>query len=331
MSVPGSSAGLAVSELPVSDLLGLLRQMHEIRFFEDRVHAIYGEGLIRGSTHLCTGQEAVCVGACSALSADDTFTCTYRGHGALLARGAPLDACFGEILGREHGLCRGKGGSMHLADLSRGALGSFAIVGANLPVTVGAAFAARYRRDGTISLAFFGDGATNIGSFHESLNLASVWKLPAVFVCENNLYGEYSPVQTTTAITRLAGRAASYGIPGVTVDGNDVAEVHQAVAAAASMARAGHGPSLIEALTYRHHGHSRSDPAKYRPAGELEEWLARDPIDLLRTRLLGDGVSAAELDQLRDAARAVVDEAARTALAWAAPPVGQLLEDVWAR
>lgn len=323
--MPASGAGLSVN-----GLLRMLRQMHEIRFFEDRIHAMYGERLIRGSTHLCTGQEAVPVGTCSVLSAEDTFTCTYRGHGALLARGARLDACFGEILGREKGLCRGKGGSMHLADLSLGALGSFAIVGANLPVTVGAAFAARYRGDGRVSLAFFGDGATNIGAFHESLNLAGVWKLPAVFVCENNLYGEYSPVHTTTAITKLADRAASYAIPGVTVDGNDVVDVHEAVATAAARARAGHGPTLIEAFTYRHHGHSRSDPAKYRPAGELEEWLARDPIELLRSRLRADGVPAAELDQVRDDALAAVDEAARTALTWTEPSAEQRLEDVWA-
>jgi pyruvate dehydrogenase E1 component alpha subunit len=271
------------------------------------------------------------VGACWALAEGDTITCTYRGHGAVIARGVPLDACFGEILGRENGLCRGKGGSMHLADLSRGVLGSFAIVGANLPVTVGAAFAARYQRDGTVSAAFFGDGATNIGAFHESLNLAAVWALPALFICENNLYGEYSPLRTTTAVARLADRAASYGIPGITVDGNDVIAVCQTVAEAAARARAGEGPTLIEALTYRHHGHSRSDPAKYRPAGELEEWLARDPIERLRSRLESDGVTAAELDKSAADARAVVERAALTALSWPEPHPGQRLEDVWAR
>jgi pyruvate dehydrogenase E1 component alpha subunit len=314
----------------VDDPLDLLRAMYEIRFFEDRVHELYGRGLIRGSTHLCTGQEAVPVGAAVALRPGDTVTCTYRGHGALLAMGAELDRCFGEILGRAPGLCGGKGGSMHMTDMARGVLGSFAIVGANLPVTVGAAFASRYRGDGAVSVAFFGDGSTNIGAFHESLNLASVWSLPAVFVCENNLYGEYSPLRTTTPIDDIADRAAGYGMPGVVVDGNDVLAVRAAVGDAAERARAGRGPTLIEAKTYRHHGHSRSDPAAYRPDGELEAWMRRDPIERHRAHLAARGHPHDELDGVRERAVARVLAAEETALSWAPPAPEHRFEDVFA-
>src|ERR1700733_15364006 len=206
----------AISE---SEQLELLRKMHEIRFFEDACHRLLAQGLVRGSTHLGQGQEAVAVGACSALREGDTMSCTYRGHAAVLAMGAPLDRAFGEILGKAEGLCGGKGGSMHLTDISKGAIGSFAIVAAHLPIAVGSAFAARYRGSDAVSLCFFGDGSTNIGAFHEALNLASVWRLPVIFMCENNLYGEYSPIATTTPIERLADRAASYGLEGIQIDG----------------------------------------------------------------------------------------------------------------
>ena len=195
------------ARIPQEAELDHLRAMHEIRAFEDECHRLFAQGLVRGSTHLCQGQEAVAVGACRALRDGDTMTCTYRGHGAVLAMGAPLDRAFGEILGKADGLCRGKGGSMHLTDVSRGVFGSFAIVGAHLPIATGVAFAARYRGTDDVTLCFFGDGATNIGAFHEALNLASIWRLPVIFVCENNLYGEYSPLATTTPVERLADRA----------------------------------------------------------------------------------------------------------------------------
>jgi pyruvate dehydrogenase E1 component alpha subunit len=320
----------APATVPVEAQLGLLRSMVEIRLFEDRVEELFLKNLIRGTTHLCQGQEAVAVGACAALRPGDTMTCTYRGHGAVLAKGAPLDRAFGELLGRAPGLCGGKSGSMHLTDLSVGALGSFAVIGAHLPITAGAALASWYRGDGGVSLCFFGDGATNIGAFHEALNFAAILKLPAIFVCENNLYGEYSPIATTTPIERLADRAAAYAMASERVDGNDVLLVRATVERAAERARAGEGPTLIEALTYRHKGHSRSDPARYRPAGELEQWLERDPIRRHREALLAAGVAEEDVARVEEEARVAVEEAAERALAWPHPDVESRLEQVYA-
>ncbi|HEY7050267.1 MAG TPA: thiamine pyrophosphate-dependent dehydrogenase E1 component subunit alpha [Jatrophihabitantaceae bacterium] len=312
------------------ELLDLLRRMHEIRFFEDTVKDWFTRALVRGSTHLYQGQEAVAVGVCAALRPGDTTTCTYRGHGTVLAQGAPLDRAFGEILGKANGLCRGKGGSMHLTDLSVGALGSFAIVGAHLPISAGAAWAAQLLGTGAVSVTFFGDGAANIGTFHETLNMASTWKLPVLFVIENNLYGEYSPIASTTANPVLIDRAPGYGMPGVRVDGNDVIAVRDTAREAVARARAGAGPTLIEAMTYRQLGHSRSDPAKYRPAGELESWLARDPITIAEQWLRSLGVSDADLDKLRDDAAATVRDAADRAMSWPDPDPAERFEDVLA-
>ena len=307
-------------DLDRESLLGMLRRMIEIRLFENEVMNLFSRNLVRASTHLCQGQEAVAVGSCSALEPGDTMTCTYRGHGAVLAMGAPLDRSFGEILGREGGLCGGRGGSMHLTDLSVGALGSFAVVGAHLPFACGTAFAAQYLETGSVSLCFFGDGATNIGAFHEAMNLASIWKLPVVFVCENNLYGEYSPMATTTPVAELADRAASYAMPAGRVDGNDVLAVYAALGEARERAAAGDGPTMIEALTYRHMGHSRSDPATYRPDGELETWLERDPIVLFKGSLAKrDDVTEDELEGVEQAATESVQEALAQALAWPEP------------
>ena len=229
------------------DALELLQRMWEIRHFENEVMELFSEHLVRGSTHLCQGQEAVSVGVCHDLRHKDYMTCTYRGHGAVLAKGAPLDRSFAEILGRSTGLCGGKGGSMHLTDVSIGALGSNAIVGAHLPISVGSALSAQVQGRDDVSVAIFGDGSTNIGAFHESLNMAAVWKLPIVFVLENNQYGEYSPIAATTPIDELVRRADSYGMPGVLVDGNDVVAVRHVMAEAVARARRGEGPTLIEA------------------------------------------------------------------------------------
>jgi acetoin:2,6-dichlorophenolindophenol oxidoreductase subunit alpha len=310
--------------------LAYLEQMLRIRMLEDEVQQLFTKGLVRGTTHLCQGQEAVCVGVCSALTAGDTMTCTYRGHGAILAMGARPDAVFGEIMGKAQGLCGGKGGSMHLTDVGIGAYGAFAIVGAHLPIAVGLSFASRYLGDDSVSVCFFGDGTTNIGAFHEALNLASIWKTPTVFVCENNLYGEYSPLRSTTPIERLADRAASYAMPGVVVDGNNVFAVRETADEAVARARAGDGPTLIEALTYRQVGHSRTDPAKYRPDGELDEWLARDPIVLLELRLTEAGVPAGELDGLREAMTAEIAAALERAAAWPDPDLEARFENVLA-
>ena len=322
----------AVFEGPagVAELNGYLRTMLQIRYFEEACQRLFASGLVRGSTHLCQGQEAVAVGACRALRKGDTMLCTYRGHGAVLAMGAPMDRAFAEIMGKADGLCGGVGGSMHLTDVSVGALGSFAIVGAHLPIANGIAFAAKYRGTDAICLAIFGDGAVNIGAFHEALNLASIWKLPAVFLCENNLYGEYSPVSSTTPIERLADRGAAYAMPAESIDGNDVLVVRDAVLRAAERARDGHGPTLIEALTYRHKGHSRSDPATYRPPGELEEWLERDPIGRLESSLLGHGVQQSQLDNLRATADEAVEAALSRATSWPDPELDARLRHVYA-
>lgn len=321
----------SLDEGPPRDAERLLQGMLEIRFFEEHVQKLFSKNLVRGSTHLCQGQEAVSVGVCSALRDGDTMTCTYRGHGAVLAMGAALDRSFAEILGRAGGLCGGRGGSMHLTDVAKGALGSNAIVGAHLPITVGASLSAAVLGTGAVSVSFFGDGATNIGAFHESVNLAAIWKLPAVFVIENNQYGEYSPLASTTPITRLAGRAASYGIPGVVVDGNDVVSVGAVAEQAVERARAGDGPTLIEAETYRQQGHSRSDPAKYRPDGELERWLTRDPIVLLEKAMTAaDHQAEARVQKVREAAQETVTAAEARALSWPEPDVEDRFEDVYA-
>jgi len=311
------------------DETALLFTMCVIRDFEIEVQKLFAQGLVRATTHLYQGQEAVATGACSVLRPEDTMTCTYRGHGAVLAMGVSISRAFGELLGRAGGLCGGKGGSMHLTDTKSGAMGSNAIVGAHLPIANGLAFAARYRGSSAVSLCFFGDGATNIGAFHESLNLAGIWRLPVVFVCENNLYGEYSPVRSTTPIGRLADRAASYGMPGVQVDGNDVIAVREATANAVARARDGAGPTMIEAMTYRIVGHSRSDPGAYRPPGELAQWTERDPIAHSVRRLQAVGHSITTLDSIRaDAARRVKD-ASQIARQWPAPGSDSLHRQVY--
>jgi TPP-dependent pyruvate/acetoin dehydrogenase alpha subunit len=310
--------------------LRLLRRMIEIRVFEEETQRLFTKGLVRGSTHLCSGQEAVTVGACSALRGSDSMLCSYRGHGAVLAKGAPLDKSFGEILGRAPGLCAGKGGSMHLTDISVGAYGSFAIVGAHLPVAVGLALASVYSGTEEVCVCFFGDGAVNIGAFHEAMNLASIWKLPVIFVCENNLYGEFTPLATTTPVDQLVERASGYAMHGERVDGNDIRAVHRVVGQAADRGRAGEGPTFLEALTYRHKGHSRTDPATYRPDGELEEWLKRDPIVLSEGVLLEQGVSRADLAQVHTEAETSVREAVERALSWPEPRLESLFEDVLA-
>lgn len=293
-----------------------LRTMLLIRRFEDKVQQLFLQGLIPGTTHLCQGQEAVSVGALNAISPADYLTITYRGHGQALARGVDPETAFAELMGRETGVCKGRGGSMHLTDFSRGLIGSFAIVGAGLPVALGAAMSAKLRGTTSVALTFFGDGATNIGTFHESLNMASVWKAPVVFICENNLYGEYSPVRATTPVDDLAVRATAYAIPGVTVDGNNVDAVYAATRAAVERARSGDGPTLLECKTYRYSGHSRTDPAKYRQPGELDAWKARDPIKRLGEALAAEGVmSVAEQDAMFQEVQDLINVAAERAAA----------------
>ncbi len=288
-----------------------LRTMLEVRLFEDKVQELFMQSKIQGTTHLCQGQEAVSVGAVGALAERDYLTITYRGHGHALARGMTMETAFGELMGLTSGCCSGVGGSMHLTDFSRNLIGAFAIIGPSFSVGLGAAMSAKIRGSDAVAMAFCGDGSTNIGTFHEALNMASVWKAPIVFVIENNLYGEYSPLADTTAVSDLADRAKAYNMPGVIVDGQDVAAVREVADAAISRARQGAGPTLVEAKTYRYRGHSRTDPAKYRAEGELEQWKLRDPIDLLGATLAAQGVLSEEAQQgLRDEIQAQVDAAA---------------------
>ena len=265
--------------LSVEDVLGALRRMHRIRRFEEAAEDSYIRGLSYGTMHLSIGQEATAVGACMPLGDADYITSTHRGHGHCIAKGAELKPMFAEFLGREGGYCKGRGGSMHIADPAKGNLGANGIVGGGLPIAVGAALSAKKRRTGAVALAFFGDGANNEGAFHESLNLASIWKLPVIFVCENNQYAMSMAMARATAVANVADRAAAYAMPGIMVDGNDFATVGLRLRSRRPIAaRAGEGPTLIEAKTYRTRGHSRSDRNRYRSREEIEAWKARDPI-----------------------------------------------------
>jgi pyruvate dehydrogenase E1 component alpha subunit len=310
--------------------LDLYRTMTRIRQFEKRAHDLFLQNLVKGTTHLGTGQEAVAAGVAAAMRADDYTFVTYRGHNHVLARGTAMTPVMAELLGRENGLMRGKGGSMHLLDVSRGVLGSYAIIGAQLVIANGTAWSAQYRGTGQVTVCFFGDGATNIGAFHEALNLAAVWALPVVFICENNRYMEYTAIETVTAVKNpAADRAAAYDLAPQIVDGNDVEAVYAMAGAAIEKARQGGGPSLIEALTYRHGGHSRADPGKYRPAEEIAEWMARDPIPAYRRVLITRGVDEAALDRIDAEAKAAVDLATEEAKAGAEPRLELAFTDVW--
>ena len=272
--------------------LRLYRLQVEIREAEQRAFDLFLQNLVKGTSHLSLGQEAVAAGFAAAMKPGDLSFCTYRGHAHTLARGVPIEKVLGELMQRDNGLMRGKGGSMHLTSTDHGVMGSYAIIGAHLPIACGAAWRAQYKGSKDVAVCFFGDGTTNIGAFHEALNFAAVWKLPVIFVCENNLYMEYTPIGDVTAVQHpAADRASAYGLPRIVVDGNDADEVYRAAAAAYEKARAGNGPSLIECMTYRHSGHSRADPAKYRPEGELEKWKERDPIKIYRERLQQFGIA----------------------------------------
>jgi TPP-dependent pyruvate/acetoin dehydrogenase alpha subunit len=313
------------------DRVAWFRKMVEIRLFEEKVQELFMSGTIQGTTHLCQGQEAVSVGAIGAMREGDVQTNTYRGHGEALALGMAPETAFAELMGKTTGCSGGVGGSMHLIDASKGNLGANAIVGAGLPIAVGAAVSFQVQDRANVALTFFGDGATNIGTFHEALNMAAVWKAPVVFIIANNLYGEYSPLLTTTPIPDLADRAAPYGFPGIVVDGQDVDTVHRVTAEAVERARRGEGPTLLEMKTYRYRGHSRSDPAKYRPDGELDAWKQRDPILILGERLAAEGLLSAE-DQaaLRAETQAEIDAAADRAAAAPYPTLEETERYVYA-
>lgn len=273
------------------ELLDLYRMMVRIRRVEERLEELFRAGDVYGSLHLCIGQEATAAGACAALRPDDYITCTYRGHGAALAKGVPVPAVMAELFGRETGCCHGRGGSMLLTDLSRGLLFATGIVAAGIPIAVGAALGAQLSGSDRVALTFFGDGATNQGVFHEALNMAGLWKLPCILFCENNLYAEMTPIREEASVERLADRGCAYGIPGVVIDGNDVETVFDATVAAATRARAGEGPTLIEAITYRLTGHMFGDTQPYRSQDEVEAWRAKEPLVVTRGRLRERGVA----------------------------------------
>jgi TPP-dependent pyruvate/acetoin dehydrogenase alpha subunit len=311
--------------------LRLFRTQYLIRQAEQRAYDLFLQNLVKGTSHLSLGQEAVAAGFAVAMKPGDLSFCTYRGHAHTLARGAPVEKVLGELMQRDNGLMRGKGGSMHLTSAEHGVMGSYAIIGAHLPIACGAAWRAQYKGTDDVSVCFFGDGTTNIGAFHEALNFAAVWKLPVVFVCENNLYMEYTPIRDVTAVAHpAADRASAYGLDRIVIDGNDADEVYRAARTAFDHARAGGGPSLIECLTYRHSGHSRADPAKYRPPGELEEWLKRDPIPLYRERLLAFDIPHETLAAIESEVAREVDAATEACKAAPMPPAEILTTDVYA-
>ncbi len=313
------------------DRLDWYRTMVRIRLFEEKVQELFMTGQIQGTTHLCQGQEAVSVGAIAVMRPGDVQTNTYRGHGEALALGMEPETAFAELMGRTTGGSGGVGGSMHLIDFSKGNIGANAIVGAGLPIAVGAAVAFQMQRKPNVALTFFGDGATNIGTFHEALNMAAIWKAPVVFIIANNLYGEYSPLRATTPIDDLARRADPYGMPGVIVDGQDIDAVYAATTEAVKRARRGEGPSLLEMKTYRYRGHSRSDPAKYRPEGELDAWKARDPIELLGVSLIAGGVIGPnDPVEIRSEIQAEIDAAALRAAAAPYPTLEETRPYVYA-
>ncbi len=311
--------------------LKMFRLQLEVRYIEQRAYDLFFQNLIKGTSHLALGQEAIASGFGAALRPDDYTFCTYRGHAHTLVRGASMTGLLGELMGKECGLLKGKGGSMHLTDVEHGAMGSYAIIGAHLPIAAGAAWQAQYNKTEQVAVCFFGDGTTNIGAFHEALNFAVIWDLPVVFVCENNLYMEYTPISEVTAVEHpAADRASAYGLPSIIVDGNDADAVYRVAITAFDKARAGGGPSLIEAKTYRHSGHSRADPGSYRPEGELEEWLKKDPIPMYRQRLLDYGVKEKVVSGIEEAVMKAVDEATDAAKASSPPPLEYAYTDVWA-
>ncbi len=310
----------------------LLRRMMEIRAFEDKVFELLSRDVLKGASHVYAGQEAVAVGACSAIGEKDYITSTHRGHGHSVAMGCDLKLMMAELCGKATGYCKGRGGSMHIADVRNRNLGATGIVGGNLPVATGAALAAKMKGEDSVVLCFFGDGAANEGSFHESLNMAGRWKLPVIFICENNLYGMSVSVKVACAVEDIGGRARGYSMPGAIVDGQNVLEMRAAVQEAIERARKGEGPTLIEAKTYRYRGHSRSDGRKYRTREEEEYWHGRDPIDLFAEGLVDEGtMTEDEVEALRSEVEQSLEEAERFAVEESPyPDASELYNDVYA-
>jgi len=309
----------------------LLRQMCTIRAFEEQAEQLYALGKIHGTMHLSIGMEASAVGAIAALRPDDLILSTHRGHGHCIAKGADLNRMVAEFMGKEAGYCRGRGGSMHIADVEGGNLGANGVVGGGIPIAVGVGLSLKMQKRDQIILCFFGDGAANLGPFHEALNMAAIWKLPVVYVCENNQYAMSFSVKRAFAIERISDRAAAYGMPGVTVDGNDLLAVYEAVRQAVKRAREGAGPSLIENVTYRWRGHSKSDANRYRTREEIEAWKQKCPIRRFRAYLIEEGaLTDEEADRIEREAYAAIDAAVAFAEASPEPTLETIEEGVYA-
>lgn len=326
----------SVNHLPIPDSVragidDLYYRMWLVRYFDEKVDEMFAKGMIHGTTHLCVGQEASAVGGTAVLRPTDKITSTHRGHGHCIGKGAEVNRMMAELMGRVTGYCKGKGGSMHIADVEQGNLGANGIVGGGIPLAVGAALTAKMMKQDYVVLCYFGDGASNEGSFHEAVNLASIWSLPVVFLCENNQYGMSGPVHEMTHVENIADRAVGYGIPGYVVDGNDLLEVMKVTDEAVERARWMGGPTLIEAKTYRWKGHSKSDGRKYRTREEEAEWKAKDPIARFGEQLLSTGaLTKEELQALQDKARADIEASVQFALDSPAPGIETLEEDVYA-
>ena len=310
--------------------LWIYRVMNEIRYFEDKAYEFFLENKLRGSVHLYTGEEAVAATVCSLLGDEDYITSTHRGHGHGIAKSGDLKAAMAELMGKETGFCKGRGGSMHIADLKKGNLGANAIVGGGIPIATGGALAQDYLGKKNVTVAFFGDGASNQGTFHESLNLASVWKLPAIFICENNGFGISVPVRQSTSVKDVSVRAKGYDMPGITVDGNDVYAINEAIEKAIKHAKAGKGPTLIEAKTYRWRGHWTGDPEVYRTKDDVKEWMEKCPIKRMKAKMIEDKIATEkELNAIEEKAKADVEEAAQFALDSPEPDPKTVMDNVY--
>ncbi len=326
-----SNAHHLLNELPREKLVWMLQRMCEIRYFEEKAEDLYVRGLVHGTMHLSIGQEAGSVGSIGTLRPDDLIIHHHRGHGHTIAKGADLTTMMAEFLGKEAGYCRGRGGSMHIADIPGGNLGATGVVGGGIPTSVGIALALQMHHSEQVLLSYFGDGASNEGEFHESLNMASIWKLPVVFICDNNQYGMSMHVSKSMNIEHISTRAASYGIPGKTVDGNNVLAVYEAVLAAVEYTRAGNGPSLIDCLSYRWRGHSKSDRNLYRTQQEIDDWKHKCPIQRFKGVLVDNAVMTGdEVEAIDQAAKIAIDRAAEEALTFPDPSPDNMEDEVYA-
>ncbi len=312
--------------------LQLWEMMLKLRLVEKKAYDLFLQNLIKGTSHLALGQEAIAGAFGVALKQGDYTFCTYRGHAHTLARGSSIEGVLGELMGRQCGLMKGKGGSMHLTDVDKGVMGSYAIIGAHLTIANGTALASKYNKTNEVSVCFFGDGTTNIGAFHEALNMAKIWNLPIVFVCENNLYMEYTPIHEVTAVEHpAADRASAYDLDRIIVDGNDADEMLRIAEKAISKAREGKGPSLIEAKTYRHSGHSRADPGKYRPDEEVKDWMEnKDPIKNYRAKLLDFNINEKIISEIEEKIKDQVEKATEISMTSPIPEIKEIYTDVWA-